>query len=124
VGVEVVADHVPRCRRRRRGEQSIQERHEIRLGAAVADGAADLACRDIERGDQGFRAMSDVLELSPFDVAGLHRQVRGSTLQRLDTGHLVDRNGLPTLFGSRSRGLIHCANVGAFGVERGIRLGG
>ena len=66
--------------------------------------------------------MPDVLELPPFDVPRLHRQVRGGTLQCLDTGHLVDRNGLLALFGSR--GLIHGADVGALGVEVGIGLGG
>ena len=59
-----------------------------------------------------------------FDVSGLHRQVRGGTLQRLDTGHLVDRNGLLALFGSGGGGLIHRADIGALGVECGIRLGG
>jgi hypothetical protein len=37
-----------------RSEQIVQERHEIRLGAAISDGAADLAGGGIERGDQGF----------------------------------------------------------------------
>jgi hypothetical protein len=51
VGVEVIADHLPPRRRRRRAEQTVQERHEVSLGAAVPDGATDLACGDIERGD-------------------------------------------------------------------------
>ena len=102
-----------RRRRRRRGEQCLQERHEIRLGAGIADGAADLAGGDIERGDQGFGAMPDVLELPPFDVPGLHRQARGGAFQRLDTGHLVDRNGLNALFGGGGGRLIHRADIGA-----------
>jgi hypothetical protein len=59
-----------------------------------------------------------------FDVPGLHRQARCGAFQRLDTGHLVDRNGLSTLFGSGGGGLIHRTDVGALRVERGIRLGG
>jgi hypothetical protein len=43
-------------------------------------------------------------------------------LQRLNTGHLVDRNGLPALFGGGAGGLIDRADVGALGVELGIRL--
>src|ERR1700712_3887101 len=57
VGVEIVADHLP-WRRRGRGEHRLQERHEIRFGASIADGAADFARGDIEGGDQGFGAMA------------------------------------------------------------------
>jgi hypothetical protein len=78
VGVEIVADHLP-SRRRGRGEHSLQERHEIHLGASIADGAADFARGDIERRDQGFGAMADILELPPFDLrassAGSARRV-------------------------------------------------
>src|ERR1700722_9806555 len=39
-------------------------------------------CRgDIKRGDQGFFAMPDILELPPFDVSRLHRQARRSMFQ-------------------------------------------
>jgi hypothetical protein len=53
---------------------------------------------DIERGDQRFGAMPDILELAPFDVPRLHGKTPGGALQGLDPGHLVDRNGLTTLF--------------------------
>jgi len=109
MGVEVVADHLPGRCRRRRGEQIVQECHEIRLGAGIADRAADLACRDIERGDQGFRAVPDILKLPPLDVPGLHRQARGSSLQRLDTGHLVDRDGLAALLGDSGGRVVYGA---------------
>ena len=36
----------------------VQERHEIGLGAGITDSAADFACGNIERGDQGFGAAS------------------------------------------------------------------
>ncbi len=42
--------------------------------------------------------------------AGLHRQAWGGAFQRLDTGHLVDRNGLPALFGGCGGGLIDRAD--------------
>ena len=101
----------------------LQERHEICFGAGISDGAADLAGGNVECGDQGFRAMPDVLELPPFDVSGLHRQAWGGPFQRLDTGHLVDRDGLHALLGGGGGRLIDRADVGALGVEVGIRLG-
>src|SRR6476646_3955649 len=52
VGVEVVAHHVPRRRWPGGGEQAFQERHVVRLGAAVANAAEDLAGGDIDRRDQ------------------------------------------------------------------------
>ena len=67
--------------------------------------------------------MADIFELPPFDVAGLHRQAWGGAFQRLNTSHLVDRNGLHALFGGGGGGLIHRADVGALRVELGIRLG-
>ena len=122
VGVEVIAHHLPPRRPRLRSEQIVQERHEIGLGAAVADGADDLAGSDVKRRYQGFCAMADIFELPPFDMPGLHRQAWGGAFQRLDTGHLVDRNGLPALFGGCGGGLIDRADVGTFGVEFRIRL--
>ena len=53
--------------------------------------------------------MPDVLELPPFDVSRLHRQVLGGTFQRLDAGHLVDRDGLHALLGGSGGRLIHRA---------------
>jgi hypothetical protein len=110
-------------RRRRRSKKMVQKRHEIRLGARIANGAADFTRDDIERSDQGFCAMADILELPPFDVAGLHRQPWGGALQRLNTGHLVDRNGLHVLFGGGWSRLIHRADIGALGVDSGSGLG-
>ena len=76
--VEIVAHHVPRRRRPGGGEQAFQERHVVRLGAAVANSAEDLAGDDIERRDQALGAMPDILELTPFDMPRLHRQGRAA----------------------------------------------
>ena len=43
--------------------------------------------------------MPDVFELTPFDMSGFHRQAPGGPFQGLNSGHLVNRNGLTTLFG-------------------------
>jgi hypothetical protein len=53
----------------------------------------------------------------------LHRQGRGGTLQGLNTGHLVDRHGVHVLFDGGRRRLVDRANVGALGVEFGVRPG-
>jgi hypothetical protein len=66
--------------------------------------------------------MADILKLPPFDVPGLHRQARRGAFQRLDTGHLVDRDGLNTLLRSGGGSLIHRADIGTLGVEVGIGL--
>jgi hypothetical protein len=39
-------------------------------------------------------------------VAGFHRQAGGGTLQRLDAGHLVDRDGAHAVVGGGRRRLI------------------
>ena len=101
----------------------VQKRHKIGLGSRIANSAADFTRGDIECRDQGFGAMADIFELPPFDVPGLHRQARGGTLQRLNTGHLIDRNGLRTLFGGAGSGLIHRTDIGALRIEIGIGFG-
>jgi hypothetical protein len=65
------------CDWRRRGEQIGHETDEVLFGAGIADGAADRASGDVERGDQGFGAEPDVFELTPFDVSRFHRQAPG-----------------------------------------------
>ena len=66
--------------------------------------------------------MPDILELAPFDVSRLHWQAFGGTFQGLDTGHLVDRNGLTAL--SATAGAVwYTAQMSAhFVVELGIGL--
>ena len=63
-----------------------------------------------------------VFELAPFDMSWRHGQAFGGAFQGLDPGHLVDRNGLTTLFGHGRRRLIHRANVSTFLVEARIGL--
>jgi hypothetical protein len=65
-----------------------------------------------------------ILEFAPFGVSRLHRQAWCGAFQCLDTGHLVDRNGLHALFGGAGGRLINRADVGALGVELGIGLWG
>jgi len=93
------------------------------FGARVADDALNLAGGDVERRYQSLRAMALVLVFATFDLGWLHGQARRGALQGLHAGHLVDRDGKDALFG-RLRGLqVGLADVGAFGLELGIRLG-
>ena len=121
MGIEVVADDAPRCRRSSRGEQVFHEPDEVLFGAGIADRATDLAGGDIERRDQGFRAMADVFELPPFDVARLHWQTFRGPFQGLDAGHLVNRNSPAALFGQSGGRLIDRADIGALLVK--VRIG-
>jgi hypothetical protein len=66
----------------------------------------DFADRDIETGDQGLRAVVAILEFAPLDLARLHRQPRRDALQRLNAGHLVDRDCAMALVGA-GRGLVN-----------------
>ena len=104
----------------RGGEQILHKGDEILFGAGIADRATDRSGGDVESGDQGFRAMPDVFEFTPFDMPWLHGQAFGGPFQGLDPGHLVDRNGLTTLFGHGGRRLIYRADIGALLVEGGV----
>jgi hypothetical protein len=67
--------------------------------------------------------MAAILELTPFDLARHHRQPRRDALQCLNAGHLVDRNRAMGVIGAGCS-LVDLADVGAFGIEGGIRLRG
>ncbi len=92
VDVEIVADDVPPGVGGGAAQLAAEKSGEILLGARVTDHASDLAGGDVERGDQGLSAMAAVLELTPLDLAGHHRQSRRDALQGLNAGHLVDRD--------------------------------
>ena len=104
------------------GEQAFQEPDVVGLGATVADAADHAAGGDIEGRDQCLGAVPDILELTPLDVPRLHRQAWGGAFQRLDAGHLVDREGLHAVLGGGRRRLVDGADVSALGLEVGIRF--
>src|ERR1700733_10770158 len=60
VDVEVVADNIPPCDGGGAAQQTVEKSRKIRLGALVADHAADLAGGHIETGNQGLRAGGDI----------------------------------------------------------------
>ena len=66
---------------------------------------------------------SDGLELAPLDVSRLHWQPFGGSFQGLDTGHLVDRNGLTALFGHGGRRFVHREMSAHFSSKPGSGFG-
>jgi hypothetical protein len=120
--VEVVANDIPPCVGGGAGQQGVEKTSEVLLGAGVADHPDDFADRDIETGDQGLRAVAAILEFAPLDLARLHRQSRCDALQRLNAGHLVDRDCAMALVGAGC-GLVYLTNIGAFGVKGRIGFG-
>src|SRR6202035_1030982 len=98
--VEVVADDIPPCVGGGAAQQGVEKTCKVLLGPGVADHPGDFADRDIETGDQGLRAVAAILEFAPLDLARLHRQPRRDALQRLNAGHLVDRDCAMELVGA------------------------
>src|SRR6202030_2939075 len=97
--VEVVADDIPPCVGGGAAQQGVEKTCKVLLGPGVADYGGDFADGDIETGDQGLRAVAAILEFAPLDLARLHRQPRRDALQRLNAGHLVDRDCAMALVG-------------------------
>ena len=121
--VQIVGDHAPLRGRRAGGEQSVQEVGVVLLGAGLADAGGHLAGRYVESRNHRLRAVADVFEFPPGDLARLDRQVRGGALQRLHAGHFVDRHRANVLLRRRGRLMIEGANLGAFALELRVRLG-
>ena len=82
-----------------------------------------LAGRHVESRNHRLRAVADVFELPPGDLARLDRQVRGGALQRLHAGHFVDRHRANVLLRRRGRLMIERTDLGAFALELRVRLG-
>src|SRR5215475_10148859 len=98
--VEVVANDIPPCVGGGAAQQGVEKTSKVLLGPGVADHPGDFADRDIETGDQGLRAVAAILEFAPLDLARLYRQPRRDALQRLNAGHLVDRDCAMALVGA------------------------
>src|SRR3974390_1808545 len=121
VDVEIIADDVPLCGRSGTVEQAAQKPCEILFSPGVANNALNLSGSDVESGDQGLSAMALVLELAAFDLARHHRQARRNALQGLNAGHFVDGDRAVSVI-SPGRGLVNSTDIGAFAIERRIRL--
>src|SRR5262252_8929642 len=111
-----VANDIPPCVGGGAAQQGVEKTSKVLLGPGVADHPGDFADRDIETGDQGLRAVAAILEFAPLDLARLHRQPRRDALQRLNAGHLVDRDCAMALVGAGC-GLVNLTDIGAFGVK-------
>src|SRR5262245_28192723 len=89
VDVQVVYHEHPRGLRVR-GHRLAHMPHKILLGAGRSQRWRDQLTGDyVKVADQRRRAVPLVLELAAFNLARLHRQRSGDTLQGLNAGHLV-----------------------------------
>lgn len=91
----------------------------VRVSATLP---STLPVATVEAGDQCLRAVPDVFELAPLDLARPHRQGRGDASERLDAGHLVDRHRPHRLLGLDGAA-VDAAYVNALGFEIRIGLG-
>src|ERR1700730_2331064 len=123
VDVEIVADDIPPCVGGSAAQHIAEKSREILLGPSVANHPFDLACGNVESGDQGLSAMPTILELTSLDLTRHHRQPRRDALQGLNTSHLVDRNRTMGIIGAGCS-LVNLTDVSALCIEGRIGLWG
>src|SRR5713101_9784480 len=88
--IQIIQDHVPLRRRGIAGNQALEMRQGILLGAGWSPRWLDDAPgHDIKIDEPGQRAMPDVLEFASQHMTGLHRQVGMLALDGLDAGQFV-----------------------------------
>ena len=69
----------------------VEEADELLMAVALHAAADDLALQNVERGEQGRRAVAFVVMGHRAGAAFLHRQARLGAVERLDLALLVDR---------------------------------
>jgi len=118
--LRVVHDQMPMGLRRAGGQQRREVMRKVLLGTGRAEAVADRAGGDIEIGDEGGRAVADVLELGALDAPRAHRLRRRRPLKCLHPGHLVDAAGFDPDGSALLGALIGLADVSALGGEVGV----
>ena len=94
VDIQVVYDDYP-TRFRVSLDCVVNVPREVFFGARSADGRRDhLSQHHVPIADQAQRPMSLVFVFDPLWLAGLHRDRRGDSLERLKARHLVHRYGV------------------------------
>jgi hypothetical protein len=83
----------------------------------VADPAEHLPGRHVEPGGQGLSAVTDMLELPPFNSARTQGQARHTAFQSLNAGHLVERDGTNADHRRRFGGVVDRADASALDVK-------
>ena len=77
-------------------------------------------CGDIEGGDEGQGAVTDVFELASLRPPSAHRQCRGSPLGGLHPGHFVNAARLDLRGSTLGRQAVGLADIAAFVLEMRI----
>jgi len=88
--IQIIQDHVPLPRLGIAGNQTLEMRQGILLGAGRSPRWLDDVPRDdIKIDEPGQRAMPDILEFASQHMTGLHRQVGMLALDGLHTGQFI-----------------------------------
>lgn len=125
MGVEIIADIVPLadCGFSSSAALNMREKVLCGPGGLGCDGSY-LARGDIEIEGEGQRTMTDVFELTPFDLARLQGQTGVFAFQGLHAGHFIQAFDALALFCQGWRAVIQCIDVMDFVLKLGIMLGG
>lgn len=125
MGVEVVADVVPFADFGFSGRPALYMREEVLFSPCRLGGdGGHLASGYIEVEGEGQRAMADVFELAPFDLARLQRQARVFAFQGLHAGHLIQAFDAFALFCQGWRLTIQRIDIIDFVLKLVVMLGG
>src|SRR4051812_38148733 len=116
VGAVIVEDRMDQLAGRDRALDGIEKANELLVGMALHAAAEDHADERVEGGKQSSRAVALVIMSHGAASAGLDRQSRLGTVERLDLRFLVDRQN----HGMRRRVHIKADNVFDLLGESGI----
>jgi len=106
--IQIIQDHVPLRRRGVAGNQALEMRQGILLGAGWSPRwLDDVPGHDIKIDEPGQRAMPDVLEFASQYMTRLHGQIRMLALDGLHAGQLVHADAAFAALGSLGSLSIH-----------------
>jgi len=93
----IVQDDVDHLAGRNCALDGVEEADEFLMAVALHAAAEDGAVEDVQRGEQGCRAVADIIVGHRTGLARLDRQSRLRPIERLDLAFLVDRqhDGMP-----------------------------
>ena len=113
--IQIIQDHVPLRRRGIAGNQTLEMRQGILLGAGWSPRwLDDVPGHDIKIDEPGQCAMPNVLEFASQHMTGLHGQVGMLALDGLHAGQLIHADAAFSLLGSLGSARIHLTALDNF----------